>query len=56
MSAPLIWRLEPDAVVYGIFDSLLRPQVALCGLYRYMAEEELDLFEFAASNMAEPSA
>jgi hypothetical protein len=43
-------------VIYGMFDLLLRAQVTLCSLDRYVAEQELDLFEFAASNMASPGA
>jgi hypothetical protein len=33
-------------VIYGIFDLLLRAQVTLGSLDRYVAEQELDLFEF----------
>lgn len=39
-------------VIYGILDLLLRAQVTLCSLDRYVAEQELDLFEFAAGNVA----
>ena len=39
-------------VIYGIFDILLRAQVTLGSPDRYVAEQELDLFEFAARNMA----
>ena len=30
--------------------------MTLSGLYRHMAEEELDLFEFATGNVTQPSA
>jgi hypothetical protein len=43
-------------VIYGIFDLLLRAQITLCSLDRYVAEQELNLFEFAAGNMAQPGA
>ena len=38
-------------VIHGISDFLLRAQVTFRGLNRYVAEQELDLFEFAAGNM-----
>ena len=43
-------------IIYGIFDLLLRAQVTLGSLDRYVAGQELDLFEFAAGNMAESGA
>ena len=43
-------------VIYGVLDLLLRAQVTLCSLDRYVAEQKLDLLEFAASNMAKPVA
>jgi hypothetical protein len=39
-------------VIHGISDFLLRSQVTLRGLHRYMAEQELDLFKFPTGNMA----
>jgi len=37
---PLIWRLDTDMVIYGIFDFLLRAQVTLGGLYGHVPEED----------------
>lgn len=49
-------RLNPNTVIHGVADSLLAAQVTLGGLYRRVPEEELNLFEFAASNVTEPGA
>src|ERR1022692_198038 len=38
-------------VIHGISDFLLRSQVALRRLYRYVPEQELDLFKFPTCNV-----
>jgi hypothetical protein len=48
--------LDTDAIVDCILNSLLAPQIFLSSLDRNMSEQKLDLFEFAAGNMAEASA
>ena len=49
-------RLDADAVVHSISDSLLAAKVALGGLHGDVSEEELDLFEFAARNVTKSGA
>ena len=49
-------RLNPNTVIYGVSDFLLAAQVTLGGLYGHVPEEELNLFELAASNVTEPGA
>jgi hypothetical protein len=44
-------RLDTDAVVHGISDSLLAAKVTLGGLHGDVPEEELDLFEFPARDV-----
>ncbi len=48
--------LDADMVVHGISDLLLAAKITLGSLHRDVPEEELDLFEFAASNVTEPGA
>jgi len=40
--------LDPDPVIHGRSDSLCAAEVALRGLDRDMAEEKLNLFQFAS--------
>jgi hypothetical protein len=49
-------RLDPDPVIYSAADSLLASQIPLRGLNRNVPEQELNLFEFAASGLAESRA
>jgi hypothetical protein len=43
-------------VIHGVSDLLLAARVTLGGLHGDVPEEELNLFEFAASNVVEPGA
>jgi hypothetical protein len=53
---PLRCRLDADVIIHRVSDFLLGPEIALGGLNRNVAEKKLDLFEFAARDMAEPGA
>jgi hypothetical protein len=47
-----ISRLDPDIIVNCLSNLLFRCETPLCSLYGYVAEQELDLFQFAAGNVA----
>ena len=49
-------RLDSDLVVHGGSDSLCAAEIALRGLDRNMAEEKLNLLQFASSGPVEASA
>ena len=49
-------RFDAEPIIYSLSESLLAAQVLLCGLRRYMTEQELDLFQFASRIVAESSA
>ena len=49
-------RLDAQPIVHGMPQLLLAPEVALCRLYRDVAEEKLDLLQFAAGRSAQASA
>jgi hypothetical protein len=49
-------RLYPDLVIYSNANSLLTSQITLRGLNRHVPEQELNLFEFAASGLAKSRA
>jgi hypothetical protein len=42
-------RFDADAIIDGVAESLLTPEISLSGLDAHMAEQELDLFQLAAS-------
>ena len=50
----ILGRLNPQSVIHRLSQSLLAPQVFFCRLYGYMAEQELDLLQFATRLMTEP--
>lgn len=47
-------RLESDAVVHGVLETLLAAEILLSGLDGNMSENKLDLLKLASSLMAEP--
>jgi hypothetical protein len=47
-----VW-IEPDRVIHGILKPLLAAQIPFCGFDGNMSEKKLDLFELAASLMAQ---
>jgi hypothetical protein len=49
-------RFDADAIIHGLPESLFASQVALGRLYRYVPQQELNLFQLAASGMAESGA
>ena len=59
---PLKWLLrrtvglKPHGVVDRAPELLLAAQVSFCGLDRHMSQQELNLVEFATSEMAQPGA
>lgn len=48
--------LDADLIIHRISDFLFGPEIMLGGLNQNVAEKNLDLFEFAARDMAESSA
>jgi hypothetical protein len=51
-----VWRLYPDFVIDGTLNSLFAAEISFGCLNRNVTEEKLNLFEFASSRMAKPSA
>jgi hypothetical protein len=49
-------EFDSDSVIDCRMDALLTAQIPFCRLYGHMTQQELDLLEFAAGRMAEPSA
>ena len=47
-------RLDAKSIIYGFPKSLLTSQILLSRLHGHMAEQELDLVQFAARLMTEP--
>jgi len=45
-------RLDPNAVVHCILDSLFAAEIPLSRLHGDMSQQKLNLLEFASSNMA----
>ncbi len=45
--------IEPEQVVYGVTEVLLAAEVALCGLNRSVAKQELNLLDLTAVRMAQ---
>jgi hypothetical protein len=39
---------DADVIIHGIAESLLAPEISLSGLDAYVAEQKLNLFQFAA--------
>jgi hypothetical protein len=48
--------LQQDSIFNRVFQLLLAAEVALSGLHRYVAEQKLNLFQFSASEIAQPGA
>src|SRR5208283_3630573 len=54
---PTVWdrsndpRVEREPVVHGVPEVLLAAEVTLCSLNRRVAEQELNLFKFAAASV-----
>ena len=48
-------RLDPDPVVDSLAQSLLTAEIFFCSLHRNMAQQKLNLFQFAARTVAETS-
>ena len=55
MNARSARRLYSDFVVDSTLNSLFAAEISLGYLNRNVTEQKLDLFEFAAGGMAEPS-
>lgn len=49
-------RLDPDSIIDGFAESLLAAKISLSCLYRDVTQQKLDLFQFAAGEVAEPCA
>lgn len=47
-------RFDAELVIDGMYDSLTRTEIPLRGLNRAVPEQELDLFQLAASRVTEP--
>jgi hypothetical protein len=52
----LLCLLYANSVVHCVLDLLLAAKIALRGLNRNVPKEEMDLFEFSAGHVAQPSA
>ena len=49
-------RFDAESIIYSLSEPLLAAQVLLCGLHRYLTEQELDLLQFASRIVTESSA
>ena len=49
-------RFKSHAVVYGVSQLLLRPEITFCRLDRNVSQEKLNLFEFTTRYVAKPRA
>jgi hypothetical protein len=51
ISRPAVWqellRFDADAIVHRVAESLLAPEISLSGLDAHVAEQKLNLFQFA---------
>ncbi len=43
----------PDSVIYGLLKILFATKISLCREHRFVSQQELDLFYFAAGSMAQ---
>jgi len=55
MGGRSVWRLYSDSVIHRTSNPLFAAEISLGCLNRNVAEQKLDLFEFASGSMAKPS-
>lgn len=46
-------KFNPNLVVHGLSQTLLTAKILFSGLYGHMAQQELNLFEFASRRVAQ---
>ena len=56
LSSGLTCDRDPESIIHCILKFLFAPDVALSCLDRSVAKQKLNLFQFASTTMAEPSA